>query len=188
MNIPKLPFYFIRHGETDWNAEHRIMGQTDIDLNQNGLDQAYTAAYILENIEISKIFASSLRRAYNTAKIISEICGDLEIEKLDAIKERGWGVAEGSTKEQNKAPLSFLTDENLPNNGEKYRDFEKRIISEMRRILLSEYRYPLIVSHGGVFKVLAKILANQSHIKCDNCQMYFFSPPEIDNNWDLTII
>ena len=36
-------FYFIHHGETDWNREHRGMGQKDIPLNERGLAQAHTA-------------------------------------------------------------------------------------------------------------------------------------------------
>ncbi len=37
-------FYFLRHGETDWNKEQRIMGQTDIPLNNHGILQAQTVA------------------------------------------------------------------------------------------------------------------------------------------------
>jgi bisphosphoglycerate-dependent phosphoglycerate mutase len=41
------PFYFLRHGETDWNLEHRAMGSQDIPLNDRGISQGLNAAELL---------------------------------------------------------------------------------------------------------------------------------------------
>ena len=47
MPIPQRSFYFLRHGQTDWNAEGRFQGHTDIALNELGLSQARHAAQAL---------------------------------------------------------------------------------------------------------------------------------------------
>lgn len=180
-NIPNLPFYFIRHGETDWNLKHKIMGSTDIELNNTGIEQAYSSAYILADIEVSVIFSSPLKRAYQTAQIISEV-SELEIKLTDSFKERNWGSIEGNDYKNN---LSFFTNDNLPPDGEKYIDFQKRIIEGTKQVLLSEYGYPLIVSHGGVFKVLAQLLTGRIDLSCKNCEIFFFSPPTLTNSWEI---
>lgn len=43
-NIPAIPFYFVRHGQTDWNSEGKLMGQNDIPLNNIGIKQAQEVA------------------------------------------------------------------------------------------------------------------------------------------------
>jgi uncharacterized phosphatase len=131
---------------------------------------------------VSAIFSSPLKRAHKTAQIISEVL-ELEIILVEELKERSWGSIEGEDYKNN---LSFLTDDNLPNNGEKCKDFETRIIEGTKKILLSKYGYPLIVAHGGVFKVLANLLTNQSNIACPNCKIFFFSPPKLTDKWEIS--
>ena len=63
-------FYFLRHGETDWNKQQRIMGQSDIPLNKNGVLQAKTVAEKIQVLPIDAIVTSPLKRAYATAEII----------------------------------------------------------------------------------------------------------------------
>jgi broad specificity phosphatase PhoE len=93
--IPHKPFYFIRHGETDWNKEYRAMGHTDIPLNQNGLEQAVLAAELLKDIQFDCIISSPLRRALKTAQIIAEK-RDTAVQIVDEFKECFFGVLEGT--------------------------------------------------------------------------------------------
>ena len=181
--IPSLPFYFVRHGETDWNLENKRMGSQDIELNQTGSEQSYSAAYNLADIEISKIFTSPLKRATKTAQIIASVC-ELDVEILETIKERNLGSFEGTNNK-----ISFLDNEGLPDNAEDCNKFKDRIIQSFNKILLPTEMYPLIVSHGGVFKILSHVLANRSDINCPNGQIFFFTPP-INHNikWDITTI
>ena len=58
--IPKRPFYFLRHGETDWNFEGRYQGQSDIPLNATGIAQAHAAADRLARVPIDRIVSSRL--------------------------------------------------------------------------------------------------------------------------------
>lgn len=62
----------IRHGETDWNIEGRYQGQADPPLNSNGMRQAHLLVSMLQDINLELLFTSPLRRAKQTAKLISE--------------------------------------------------------------------------------------------------------------------
>lgn len=72
MRLPLKFFYFIRHGETDWNRDKRIMGQMDIPLNETGVAQARSARNLLKELNIQHIYTSPLLRAYQTAQILNE--------------------------------------------------------------------------------------------------------------------
>ncbi|MNZ62970.1 Glucosyl-3-phosphoglycerate phosphatase [compost metagenome] len=94
---------FIRHGKTDWNAEGRIQGQTDIPLNNEGIRQAHALAERLsrEDRIWDVVVSSDLKRAYETARIISD---KLHIPLLSGdvrLRERYFGEVEG-TKEQER--------------------------------------------------------------------------------------
>jgi len=172
----------MRHGETDWNVTNRIMGHTDISLNQNGLNQAHEAIPIIKTIEFEKIWSSPLLRARQTAQIIGESFG-LEIEYADFLKERGWGVGEGESHERflpDMTPMNKVTKIpscDLPKGSETYDEFETRIVQAFKEILIPSRKAPLVVSHGGVFRVLTTLLADEM-MSAKNCELYFFKPPE----------
>ena len=62
--------YMVRHGETEWNAAHRMQGWSDIPLNEKGREQASFAARKFESIPLDAIYTSPLKRAADTAEII----------------------------------------------------------------------------------------------------------------------
>jgi broad specificity phosphatase PhoE len=64
--LQRVPFWFLRHGETDWNAQGLSQGNVDIPLNPTGLAQARSAAERLHNRGIATIVASPLSRARDT--------------------------------------------------------------------------------------------------------------------------
>ena len=72
--IPR-PFWFLRHGETDWNAQNLAQGNVDIPLNEHGLAQARAAAAALIGRGIEVIAASPLGRARQTADIAAAALG-----------------------------------------------------------------------------------------------------------------
>lgn len=91
LNMIKLKdFYYLRHGETDWNREHRGMGQKDIPLNSRGIEQAQAAALILTKESINTICYSPLERAKNTAEIIAAQTKSKLIE-ISELTECCWG-------------------------------------------------------------------------------------------------
>jgi broad specificity phosphatase PhoE len=102
--------YLVRHGETDWNRQHRIQGLTDIPLNATGRRQARAAGKLLARRNWNDIYASPLSRATETASIIAGQTGLAEPKPVDALVERNYGEAEG---------LNFIEiDRRYPNRSE----------------------------------------------------------------------
>lgn len=64
--------YIIRHGKTDWNAEYRLQGRTNIHLNEEGLQMAKEAAQKYKDINFDVCYCSPLDRAQETAKLLLE--------------------------------------------------------------------------------------------------------------------
>ena len=91
----------VRHGETDWNASHRLQGYTDINLNSNGLAQAKQLAQALKkiNLQFDVLYTSDLQRAEQTAKPI-EILYEVTAIKHSALRERHLGALQGLTTQE----------------------------------------------------------------------------------------
>ena len=89
-----MKLYMIRHGETDWNKERRLQGQTDTLLNEFGRRLALETAPALEDIPFDVVYTSPLARAKETAHLV---LGDREIPVIeeDRIREMGFGAFEG---------------------------------------------------------------------------------------------
>ena len=75
----------VRHGLTDYNAQRKLQGSSDIPLNAEGESQAESASEKLKDYDFDAIVSSPLIRAYRTAEIINEYHG-LEIETMDDLK------------------------------------------------------------------------------------------------------
>jgi broad specificity phosphatase PhoE len=88
--------YIWRHGRTLWNAEHRVQGQTDVELDETGHAQAKAAAVHLARHRPDAIVSSDLRRAVQTAEHLAEHTG-LPITLDPRLRERYFGVWQGLT-------------------------------------------------------------------------------------------
>lgn len=89
--------YLVRHGETDWNAQRRIQGSTDIPLNDTGRRQAADAAELLARRRFDAVVASPLSRAAETGAIIADRLGLTAPTTYPGLAERSYGEAEGLT-------------------------------------------------------------------------------------------
>ncbi len=85
-----------RHGNTDWNAGHRVQGQTDVPLNDLGHQQAAEAAELLVKFRPDAIVASDLRRAADTAAALAALTG-LSVTHDERLRERYFGAWQGLT-------------------------------------------------------------------------------------------
>ena len=89
------PFFFLRHGETDWNAAGRTQGRTNVPLNARGIAQAEHAAGLLVGHNIVRIVCSTLGRAQHTAEIVGAALGLAFTCDAD-LQEASFGVQEGT--------------------------------------------------------------------------------------------
>ncbi len=71
MSLPQIPFWFLRHGETDYNAAGLSQGALDISLNATGRAQAEQAGPLLAGQGITTIISSPMQRARETAETVN---------------------------------------------------------------------------------------------------------------------
>lgn len=184
--IPLKPFYFIRHGETDWNRQNICMGSTDIPLNPLGIEQAEIAAQILKSELIVHIVTSPLSRAKQTADIIAEVL-QKPLTVIDDLKEYCSGVAEGEQNESRERLLERWHTGEVQEGAETVRDFESRVAGALTQAL----KLPepvLIVSHGVVYAAITKILG-LPQVTISNCAMFYHTPSTQEGNqWEVTAL
>ncbi|MEI8296135.1 MAG: histidine phosphatase family protein [Alphaproteobacteria bacterium] len=174
MPIPHKTFYFIRHGETDFNKLGIIMGSIDEPLNERGFEQARSAASILESVKFDRIISSPRKRAMQTAECVAaKSPKPLLVE--DNLAERVWGEAEGKPFDTSK---SLFDEEYTPTGAEPFSIFKIRILMAIRSHLEKAPNQTLLfVSHGGVFYALCHELGAHK-ITSSNAIPYLFRPPE----------
>ena len=153
--------YLIRHGETDYNNALRFQGQTDIPLNQKGIEQAEKAADFFRDIPLQAIYTSTLIRAKTTAEIIAGVKG-MDVQETDALREMSFGIWENMNtkdiqKQYAKEWKDFFSSPariTIP-QGENMLDVQKRAYPTVQEIL---DKYPegdvAFVAHGGIIRVL----------------------------------
>ncbi len=89
-------FYFVRHAETEWNANNRLCGRTDVPLSEAGRLQAARLAERLRPLPPRAVYASPLQRALETARIIAATSG-VEPVVDSRLAELNYGTWEGKT-------------------------------------------------------------------------------------------
>lgn len=178
--LPQVPFFYLRHGETDWNKNRLAQGQTDIPLNETGRDQAAASVPLLVGQGATRIIASPLKRAYETAEIVNRRL-NLHITRHDGLMERAFGDFEG------KPWVSGFVDQDFGGGAETIAEFTHRIVLALDDTLV---RYPgpvLLVCHGGVYRRLAQVLCGLPDAKAPNSAPFRFEPP-VDHGayWRIT--
>lgn len=174
----RVPFYFVRHGETDWNKNRLAQGQTDIPLNQAGRDQAHQAAPLLAGHGMTRVITSPLSRAQETADIINRTLS-LPMEQHAGLMERYFGPLEG------KPWAPGFVESEPGGDAEPRPQFINRVMSTLVELL--ERPGPLLlVSHGGVYKALVELLCALPEARASNAVPFRFDPPSGDDTrWTL---
>lgn len=161
---PGVTIYFIRHGETDWNAVQRYQGQIDIPLNARGREQAarngrVLGAHLGTRARAFDFVASPLSRASETMRIVRGTMG-LESDVFrrdDRLKEQSYGHWEGllwaELPQIDAAGFAARSADKwgwCPRGGESYAMLSRRIAG-----WLTEVQNDCVVaSHGAVSRVL----------------------------------
>lgn len=153
-----LRFYYIRHGQTDANAQRMMCGgEWDISLNSIGEAQAQSAAQKFLDLPLSDrpefICCSPMLRARQTAETIASAI-QIPIKIVEELRE--WRVGDWEKKPWGEVPDPFTTTED-PKNGETRKEFEERVIRGVAKGL-EEDGPVLFVGHGAVWHALAKPL------------------------------
>jgi broad specificity phosphatase PhoE len=149
----------VRHGETEWNAEGRIQGHTDIGLSEKGAEQARSLGQRLADRQIDVAYSSDLKRTSETAKLA--LSGrDITLNETPRLREYNKGIFEGMTLSeiQEKFPAEYpkYLEKDLsyaPEGGETTRDVSTRMASIFAEIKANHLdETVLVVSHGGVLR------------------------------------
>jgi probable phosphoglycerate mutase len=171
--LTRLPFWFLRHGETDWNAQGLSQGRTDIPLNKVGLMQAERAAQTLRPSGIATIVASPLVRARRTAEIAAEALG-LPVALDPDLAEVNFGEQEG-------LPMGDWYDDWIagtytPAGGETFQELLERSIRGVNRAL-AQPAPVLVVAHGALFRALRLALGHEPNVRTPNALPMHITPP-----------
>ena len=178
-----LQVYLVRHGETVWNAERRIQGQSDSPLTEKGEQQAHQVGERVKKLGITHVISSDLGRTRRTAEIIADACGC--VVTLDPrLRELNMGVLEKrpldeltAEEEQWRATLVNGTEGGRIPEGESMTEMAERMHQALNACLgLPAGSRPLIVSHGMALGVLVStILGLPAHaerrLRLRNCSI-----------------
>jgi probable phosphoglycerate mutase len=179
MDLPRTPFWFLRHGETDYNAKGLSQGALDISLNETGRAQAGLAAPLLANRGIIAIVSSPMLRTRETTEIVNATLR-LPVTYEPDLREVVFGGMEGK-------PLSpwfhdWMAGTYTPDGAETFAQLTSRVESVMRRLL--EQPGPLlIVAHGGVFRAIRALLNMTAEGLTPNAQPLLCQPG--DAGWRI---
>ena len=180
-----------RHGQTEWNADRRFQGHTDISLSARGRAQAHALGRALRGRRVSAAYVSPMRRAVETAEIALADAG-IPFTPIEALRELSLGAWEGCTvdeiRTQDGDPYAAWLRAPLdcpPPGAEPLPAVRDRVVSALERIEDAHGDGDaLIIAHGGVISVYAcHLLAcsfNQLwRLRVDNCSLTVVQPPRI---------
>lgn len=160
----------IRHGETAWNAERRIQGQTDIGLNPAGMAQARAAALHLSATPVAALYSSDLLRARQTAAALAERLS-LTPAFAPELRERCYGIFEGKTYDEARAayPDDYAAFERrdpgyaFPAGGESLRQVQARVTARLRALAAAHPGQAVaVVTHGGVLDIVNRFVRGRA--------------------------
>jgi len=157
-----MRLYLTRHGETEWNLQRKTQGRTDTSLTTKGIQQAYKLGERLKSKGISFIYSSTLKRAWDTAKIVGELL-DCPVYPMEGLQEMSLGVWEGLTiyEIQQQYPDIYKSWRSTPNlcripEGDTFDEVRKRsrqFIEFIRNHHADDDRI-LLVTHALMCKIM----------------------------------
>jgi phosphoserine phosphatase len=151
--------FLARHGESDWNVANRFQGHTDRPLTERGREQAHALADLVANEQVEAVYTSPLRRATETAEIVSARAG-LEPIALPELREVDTGSWSGLSRAEvgERFPEGFrrwIAGGSGWEDGETYEEMAERVVRALRSIAEA---HPggrvLVVSHGGPIRAI----------------------------------
>jgi broad specificity phosphatase PhoE len=150
----------VRHGQSTWNHEHRIQGQLDPPLSDEGRRQAAQLGRRLAGRSFVALYSSDLQRAAETSRLVGQAIG-LEAQPMAALREINLGEWEGLQTEELavRFPEAWAGWTEEPNwdlvpGGEGSAAFERRVTEVMDSLFARHQQGDvLVVTHGGVIQI-----------------------------------
>ena len=148
--------YCIRHGESTYNAESRIQGQSDVPLSRRGRAQGEAVARAMSAIPVEAVFASPLRRAKDTARMVADALG-LEVQTDDRLKEVDTGLFQDRMREAILRKYAGMIGQWRSGDpdfvfpkGESRLSVINRGHEVLASICQNGHEHVVVVSHGGL--------------------------------------
>ena len=152
---------FIRHGQTEWNVTGRYQGQSDVQLSEEGRQQAVKLAENFPVERVDAIYASDLQRAMVTAETVARQFG-LPVQAEPAFRELSFGDWEGLTYQQivdkwEDAMANFLQHPDILEipGGESFPAVQQRAVTRLNELIEKHDEQTIvIVAHGAVLRTM----------------------------------
>ena len=174
--------YILRHGQTEFNLQHRVQGRCDSPLTELGVAQAHAAGKWLasQGVRFERIFSSPLGRALATAEVAREELAAAgwedvpPVEPVDGLIERSYGPFEEGPAADVPSELWDPGETLVPYGGEGSAALRERIVATMTELMMtSGAETVLAVSHGSAtlqFKLAWEHLARcPQDVHLGNC-------------------
>lgn len=155
----------LRHGQTDWNAVHRIQGQLDSELDDTGQRQAAEVAPIIARMRPAALWSSDSARARQTAAYVAKETG-LDPTYDARLREYHLGERQGITHAEyaELAPDEFarfqLGDFDVVPGGERAAQVSARVAAAVHELLstIAPGQLAVLVSHGAAIRDTVPVL------------------------------
>jgi 2,3-bisphosphoglycerate-dependent phosphoglycerate mutase len=173
----------VRHGQSQWNLLNKWTGWTDVELSEQGREEARKAAELLKDISLHRAHTSDLRRAQETLEIILKELGNPSIptKRSKAIKERHYGDLTGMNKAEakkkfgdEKFKLYRRSWDIAPPNGESLKETAERAIPYFESEILSDLKAGhnvIVAAHGNSLRAIVKHLEDISDEEIPNLEI-----------------
>lgn len=165
----------VRHGQSEWNLLGQWTGLTDVNLTDQGRDEARKAGRLLENIDLHQAYTSKLKRAKHTLDEVVAHLGIPGIKRSEhaELNERDYGQLTGKNKWQVKeehGEEQFMKwrrswDHPVP-GGETLKDVSDRVVPFYEKQILEDLKNGknvIVAAHGNSPRALMKHLEDISH-------------------------
>ncbi len=189
-----------RHGQSIWNLENKFTGCVDVDLTEQGREEAKQAGDKLKGMHFDFAYSSGLKRAQETLQIA---LNEAEIKNVptqynDALNERMYGDLQGLNKKE--TAKKFGEEQVLiwrrsydiaPPNGESLKDTAARVIPYFEKEIapqLKDGKNVVIAAHGNSLRALVMYLEKMTPEEILNFEIATGIPRKYELDQDLTIL
>lgn len=175
--------FLVRHGKSEWNKLGLWTGWTDVDLVEEGLEEAKKAGEFLREEDIDVVYTSELKRTHQTFGKIKETTGKTHLTHIPhkALNERHYGIHTGKNKWQVKEEVGETEfqairrgwDVKIP-EGETLKDVHARVMPYYEDNIKKDLnlgKNVLVVAHGNTLRALIKHLENLNEIEVEDVEV-----------------